>query len=309
MARQRSLVRDYCVYALVRLITCFIQMLSLETAMQLGRYLAWLAYRIDKRHRLVADDNLRQSLSEMADDPIQRDKLVRGVYEHFCTMLMLMVQLPRRYHLTTWRRYLDMSQGQGLIAAVLTRRPILMVTGHFGNWELGGYTLGVFGFPSYAIARRLDNVFLDRFLARFRQRMGQTLLDKNEDYHKIVAALDANGAVATLGDQDAGERGLFVNFFGRPASTHRAVALLALQHQALMVIVGVPRIEKMYHRLLVADIIDPSDYEQRKDAVEAITSRFTMALETMIRKYPEQYFWLHRRWKHKPKERKSKKAA
>ena len=115
------------------------------------------------RESYDADENLRLACVELADDPVRWDRLVRSVYEHFCTMLLLMVQLPRRYHINSWRRYLDMDQGGPLVAALLSGRPLLMVTGHFGNWELGGYTLGVFGFPSYAIARRIDNPYLDRY--------------------------------------------------------------------------------------------------------------------------------------------------
>ena len=304
MARKkRSPVLDYLVYVAVRLVVCFVQMLTLPAALRLGQSLAWLLYKLDRRHRLVADDNLRLACAELADDPARRDRLIRGVYEHFCAMLVFVAQFPRRYHLGTWRRYLDMDRARPLVAALLSGRPVLMVTGHFGNWELGGYTMGVFGFRSFAIARRIDNPYLDRVFARFRQKWGQTILDKNDDYEKIVRALDTGGAVATLGDQDAGRRGLFVEFFGRPASTHKAVALLALQHDALMVVLGVPRVGPMLHRLLVADVIDPKEYDGRSDAVVEMTKRFTSALEGLVRQYPEQNFWLHRRWKHQPLER------
>ena len=309
MARPRSPVLDYLVYVAVRLIVCGLQMLTVPAAMRLGRSLAWLLYKLDRRHRLVADDNLRLAFVELADDPAARDRLVRGVYEHFCTMIMLMVHLPRRFHVTSWRRYVDMDRAGPIIAALVAGRPMLMVTGHFGNWEIGGYALGVFGFRTFAIARRIDNPHLDRFLGRFRRKTGQTILDKNDEYDKIVRALDGGGAVATLGDQDAGRRGMFVDFFGRPASTHKAVALLALQHDALMVVLGIPRVGPAYYRLLVADTIDPREYDGQGDAVLAMTKRFTSALEGLIRQYPEQYFWLHRRWKHQPGEKRRKKVG
>ena len=309
MARQRSAIRDYLVYVAVRLVVSFLQMLTVPAALQLGRSLAWLLYKLDRRHRLVADDNLRLAVAELADDPAARDRMVRGVYEHFCTMIMLMVHLPRRFHINSWRRYVDMDQTGPIIAALVAGRPMLMVTGHFGNWELGGYALGVFGFRTFAIARRIDNPYLDRFLERFRRKTGQTILDKNDDYDKIVRALDGGGGVATLGDQDAGPRGMFVEFFGRPASTHKAVAYLGLQHDALMVVLGIPRVGPTFHRLLVADVIDPREYGGRGDAALAMTKRFTSALEGLIRQYPEQYFWLHRRWKHQPAEKKRKKGG
>jgi KDO2-lipid IV(A) lauroyltransferase len=110
--------------------------------------------------------------------------------------------------------------------------------------------------------------------------------------------------LATLGDQDAGPKGLFVDFFGRPASTHKAVALLALEHHVPLVVIGTPRVgEPMRYHITVEDVILPEEYEWQPDAVRAITQRFTDALERIIRRYPEQYLWLHRRWKNQPPRR------
>jgi KDO2-lipid IV(A) lauroyltransferase len=95
---------------------------------------------------------------------------------------------------------------------------------------------------------------------------------------------------------------MFVDFFNRPASTHKAVALLSLQHDAPMVVIGIPRIATpMKFALEVEDVIDPRDYAgSRGAAMKAITERFTQSIERMVRRHPEQYFWLHRRWKHQP---------
>src|SRR5262249_44771693 len=112
-----------------------------------------------------------------------------------------------------------------------------------------------------------------------------------------------------VGDQDAGPRGLFVNFFDRPASTFKSIALLSLEYQAPIVVVGAARIaQPMQYRFYFEDMILPEDYATRPDAAQAITQRYTDALERMVRRSPEQYFWLHRRWKHQP-QRKTKKAA
>src|SRR5205823_6564805 len=157
--------------------------------------------------------------------------------------------------------------------------------------EMAGYALGLFGFQTYAIARRIDNPYLDRFLASFRQRTGQTILDKNDDYGRIQQVLAERGVLATLGDQDAGQRGLFVDFFGRPASTHKAVALLALEYNVPLLVVGTPRVgEPLRYEIVAEDLILPEDYAGRSDAVLAITQRFTSALERLVRRHPEQYF-------------------
>jgi KDO2-lipid IV(A) lauroyltransferase len=103
---------------------------------------------------------------------------------------------------------------------------------------------------------------------------------------------------------------LFVDFCGRPASTHKAVALLSLEYNVPLVVIGTTKIgEPMQYAVLVEDVVLPEEYAGRPDAVRQITQRFTTALERLVRRYPEQYFWLHRRWKHQPTKKKVKQAA
>jgi KDO2-lipid IV(A) lauroyltransferase len=230
------------------------------------------------------------------------------VYSHFCTLLAELFQLPRRMHLHNWKRHAELVGGRPLLATLLSGRSVLIVTGHLGNWELAGYVLGLVGFRTFAIARTLDNPYLDDLLRGMRERTGQKILAKKGDFDDIQGALATGGILATLADQDAGDRGLFVDFFGRPASTHKAIALLALEHHVTILVVGVPRIRRKY-QVLVADLIDPADYADRPDAVKALTQRYTSALEQVIRLAPEQYFWLHRRWKHQPRPSSSRRVA
>jgi KDO2-lipid IV(A) lauroyltransferase len=300
LAKTRSRLADYAVYLVVRLVVCVVQALSLAAARRLARGLAWLVHRIDRRHRLVARDNLCQAFPGKYTDA-ELDALVRAVYRHFCTMLMEIIHLPRKLHTTNWRRYIDMNKGRAMVDRLLSGQPLLIVTGHFGNWEMAGYALGLLGFTTHAVARSLDNPYLDQFLRRFRQRTGQKVLAKRGDFEQIQALLKGGGVLATLADQDAGQRGLFVDFFGRPASTHKAIALLALEHRVPIAVVGTPKVaEPMFYQVLPVDIIRPEEYEGRPDAVRAITQRFTSGLERLVRQAPEQYFWLHRRWKHQP---------
>jgi len=309
MARPRSKISDYAVYLVVRILVCFIQSLSLEAAFAFARGLAWLAYRVDRRHRLVAQENLRHAFPEDTSEA-DVNRRVRAVYVHFCTLLMEIIHIPRKLHPNNWRRYLDLPHGRRLVRSLLSGRPLLVVTGHFGNWEMSGYALGLCGFTTYAIARELDNPFLDRYLRTFRERTGQRVLAKKGDFDQMQALLAGAGIIATLADQDAGGRGLFVDFFGRPASTHKAVALLALEYRVPLLVTGTARVAwPMHYANLIEDLILPEEYEGRPDAVRAITERYTSALERIVRAYPDQYFWLHRRWKHQPAARKGKKAA
>jgi KDO2-lipid IV(A) lauroyltransferase len=304
--KKRSRIADYLVYLAVRILVCILQALSFETARRLAGFLGWVVYKVDKRHRLVAVENLQKAFPGQHTEA-EIDTIVRGVYEHFCTVLIEITHMPRRFHLHNYKQSTVLCNPQQLVELLFSGRPVLFVTGHFGNWEMAGYALGLFGFHAHAIARPIDNPYLDQFLRSFRERTGQKLLAKHGDFENMEKLLQDGGLIATLADQDAGQRGLFVDFFGRPASTHKAVALMAIQYNVPMMVVGTPRIDGKYH-IWPIDVIYPEDYEKSPDALRAITQRFTTGLETLIRQAPEQYFWVHRRWKHAPLVRAKKKA-
>jgi Kdo2-lipid IVA lauroyltransferase/acyltransferase len=296
------------VYLAVRGVVCVLQAVPVRGAFAFAGLLARLAYRIDKRHRLVAAENLQHAFPERSGGEI--DNLVRGCYEHYALMIIEMVLLPRKLRTANWRRYGSMVHGGTAMQAFLSDRPTLIVTAHLGNWELAGFAIGAFGFRSYAIARTLDNPHLETFFKKFRQATGQTIIAKKDDFDRLQSVLLGGQMVATLADQDAGPRGVFVDFFGRPASAHKAVALMALEYDAMMVVTGTVRVGgPLQYEIITADRIDPRDYAGRADAVHAITQRYHAALETIIRQYPEQYFWLHRRWKSRPQVRAIKRAA
>jgi KDO2-lipid IV(A) lauroyltransferase len=310
MAKPRKPVFDFAVYVAVRLAVCVIQALPPGAARRLADGLAWLAYRFDRRHREAAADNLRRAFPGRYEGPAECDRAVRAVYRHFLTVAVEIIQLPRKLCVGNWRRYAELVNGGPIVERLLSGRPMLIVTGHLGNWEMAGYALALFGFQTYAIARPIDNPHLhDFFLRRFRERSGQRILAKNGEFERIQGLLEAGGVIATLADQDAGARGVFVDFFGHPASTHKAVALMALQYGVSLVVVGAPRVrEPMYYQIVVEEVIEPAEYAGRPDAVRAITQRYTAALERLIRRHPEQYFWLHRRWKHQPPQKKARAA-
>jgi KDO2-lipid IV(A) lauroyltransferase len=307
MSKPRSALADYAVYLVVSVVVSVIAALPYAAACDLARALAWLAYHVNARHRKVAADNLRQAFPGRYTEA-QIDALVRSVYRHFCTLLIDIIHLPRKMRVGTYRRHLELDHTRW-VGLLLSGRPLLLVTGHFGNWEAGGFVLGLLGFPVHAIARPLDNPYLDDYLRRFREGTGGKLLAKHGDFARMQHILAGGGVIATLADQDAGQRGLFVDFFGRPASTHKAVAILALQYNVPLAVIGTPRVGPLRYRADVEDVIYPEEYEGQPDAVRRITQRFTAALERLVRRHPEQYFWLHRRWKHQPKARPARQAA
>jgi Kdo2-lipid IVA lauroyltransferase/acyltransferase len=311
-ARNRAV--DYAVYLAVRFVVCVLQMVTPRIAYALGDVLAQVAHALVKSRRRIALENVRAAFPELTEP--EAAHLVREMFRHFVRSLVELTFLPRKLHIINWRKHIAIESVT--VPTLLRARAVLIVTAHFGNWELAGFLLGALGFRTFAIARVLDNPYLERYALWFRQRTGQTILDKNDDYDRIVEVLKAGGKVATLADQDAGPKGVFVDFFGRPASTHKAIALMALEFDAVMMVMGVPRVSRadhpqspnfdptgplapLFYQVRCADIIDPREYAADPNAVKLITARYTAALEKLIREHPEQYFWLHRRWKHQPK--------
>ncbi|MEO6807492.1 MAG: lysophospholipid acyltransferase family protein [Isosphaeraceae bacterium] len=303
MKRPRNRVLDYLVYLAVRLVVGIAQAMSVEQSYAFADALARLLYRVDRRHRAVALENLRLAFGDEYDD-LGRDQIVRGVYQHFCRMLMEMLHIPRKLNLVNWRDRITLKGHESTLDCLLNGGPVVMVSAHFGNWEMAGYLFGVFGFPPSSVARTLDNPHLDRFLRQFRERTGQMLIPKKGGYDQMLDVLRSGGVLSFLADQDAGERGMFVEFFGRPASTHKAIALLAIEHQAPVVVGYARRIGPGFRYEVGCEaLIDPSEWTGTADDARLLTQRYTSALERIIRRDPDQYLWLHRRWKHQPKPR------
>jgi KDO2-lipid IV(A) lauroyltransferase len=301
-SKKRRLWLDYLAYLTVRCVVAFAQMLSIEQSYALARFLGWVIYRIDKRHRQVGIDNLTEAFGDQFTGA-QRDQIVRGVYRHFCMMLMEILHTPRKIHLENYRDRVVLAGLSPMMDHWMTgKRPLIILTGHYGNWELAGYIFGLFGFPTVSVARTLDNPYLDRYLRSFRERTGQSLIPKTGGFDQMVEVLQSGRVLSFLADQDAGQRGLFVDFFGRPASTHKAIALLAIEHKAPVVVGVARRIGPGFrYEIRCEDIIDPADLTGTADDVRLLTQRFTSALERLIRQDPTQYLWLHRRWKHQPR--------
>ncbi|HQR42821.1 MAG TPA: lysophospholipid acyltransferase family protein [Gemmatales bacterium] len=308
MAKERSSVRNFFEFLGVRVLLAILQSMSLPMGYALARGLAFLAYHVDRRHRLVAEQNLQIAFPQWT--PQHRSQVVRDVYLHFCQMIIEMAHLPRLLHVHNWRRYLELRNGSATIEALLSERPIMVVTGHLGNWEMAGYALALFGFRSYAVARPLDNPWLDDLVKRFRRKTGQELLNKNGDAQRMETILKNNGILCTLADQDAGPNGLFVPFFGKPASTHKAVALLALHHEALVLVAAARRVgDGLRYALDIETIIDTRDLKNDMNPVRTLTELYTAAWERLVCKAPEQYLWLHRRWKHEPRRKTASRQA
>jgi len=297
MTKQRSRVIDYLAYLLVRVVGCWMLMMPIDWTVGLVRFLSRIGYWTARRHRNIALDNLRQSFPGRYS-PEQLTRLVQDVFEHFGLLLLELILIPRKVHRRSWPKLITSIDPEGDRAVFSSGRPILIVTAHYGNWELAAFWPGFLGVKAHVIVRQMDNPHIERLMRQFRERSGGTVLSKNGDAGEMRSVLGKGGVVCTIGDQNAGPRGLFVDFFGQPASTHKAIAVLALRTRALMYVGGMRKTGLLRYTIHPMDLIRPEEYAGHPDAVTAITQRMTTAVERLVCLDPSQYLWFHRRWKH-----------
>jgi KDO2-lipid IV(A) lauroyltransferase len=166
-----------------------------------------------------------------------------------------------------------------------------------------GYMLGLFGFNIYSIARPLDNKFISRYLYGVRRRAGQKIIDKKGAADVMSNMATSGATLCFIVDQDAGKKGIFVDFFGRKASTYKSIGLLAITNN-IPIGVGYSRRvgNRFYFEIGVNRVILPEEWADKEDPLEWVTAEYTRAIEKFVRQDPTQYWWLHRRWKHRPKE-------
>ncbi len=300
---------DYAVYLVVRILICVVQALPVATGHRLARLLAKLFCDVLKIRRAVVDDNLAHAFPDLT--PEKRLRLARQMWEHLFLLVLEVAHTPRKIHETNWRDYVRLANEAEFVRSLIEDRPVLVVCAHLGNFEVGGYVLGVLGFPTYTVARTLDNPYLDDFVNRFRGRTGQHMIPKNGGYDQIVEVLARGGTMTFLADQYAGPKGCWVEFFGRPASAHKAIALLALDNNATVSVSAVRRLDRpMQFELINYAMVDPQQQVQNSvGTIRQMTQWYTTRLEDLIRQVPGQYWWLHRRWKDTREKRPQKKAA
>ena len=290
-------VLQWLAYIGVRLFVCVTQAVRIETCEALADFLAWLAHeRLRLRHQVI-DENIAHAFPQLS--PKQRHRLGRAMWRHIFLLACELVHAPRKIHRTNWRDFVRTRNIEDEIRLLWDERPVIVVSGHFGNFEVGGQISALLGYPTYTVARTLDNPWLDRFMNRFREATGQYILPKKGSSFQVDQVLRSGGTLVLLGDQSAGPKGCWINFFGRPASCHKSVALFSLTQNAPMVFAYAKRLGRpMRFELGVLGVYDP-EVDGVKD-VETLSQWYSGLLEDVVRTAPDQYWWLHRRWKEPP---------
>lgn len=260
--------------------------------------LATLSYRLWPRLRATGLWNLELAYPEWSDR--ERRRALSANFQSLGRMLADFAHFPRLNRANIERlivydgfEHFESARSQG--------KGVLFLTAHFGAWELGSFAHGVYGFPVNFVARKLDNPLIDSLINRYRCMSGASPIDKAEFARPALRALKRNESVGILMDQNMlPAEGVFVDFFGRPASTTPSPARVAQKTGAAVVLGLVIWDAKLgKHRLRFESV----EWISRLDPGEEVlvnTANFTRILERHIRRHPEQWLWVHRRWKTRP---------
>ena len=301
MARVRNKFVDYLTYVGVRLFAMFVHMFGWEANYRTAGWVGDLIFHFDRRHRHIAIEHLRRSFPDWSDQKVRR--VAHSSIRHMIYFAMEFLFTTRMVTPARWRAYTILTNQKENIRLLTERtKGIVYVTGHFGNWERAGYSMAILGFDGFAVARPLNNPYINRYVMDIRQKRGLSILDKKGASERMDEILTSKHYVSLVVDQDAGRKGLFVDFFGRPASTIKAPALIAMRYEVPVVVAYGRRLNKRYHFEIGTErIIYPQEWADKDDPLRWITQEYTTAMENIIRRNPEQYLWVHRRWKHRPK--------
>ncbi|MSR36776.1 MAG: hypothetical protein EXR95_09095 [Gemmatimonadetes bacterium] len=268
-------------------------------ALALGGSVGWLAGSLLRVRRGVADANLARAFPDR--DPRWRDRVARASYrtlgrEAVATFLFAGEPAER-----VRARTPDPLGEAALLEAVRAGRGVVLLTGHFGNWEMAGGAAAARGAPLAAVAARQANRLFDDALVANRARLGIATIRRGDARREVMRALREGRVVGMVADQDARRRGAFVDFLGTPASTVRGPALFALRAGAPLFLgtcVALPGQPGRY-RCEVEEVRCDRTGDVAED-VRRLTAAHAAALTERVRREPEQYFWQHRRWRTPP---------
>ncbi|MEO1529190.1 MAG: lysophospholipid acyltransferase family protein [Planctomycetota bacterium] len=297
----RGRAADFAAYLVVRAFVAVVQTMPLDMGDRCCRAFAkWVTRSLRIRHR-ITDENLSRVFPEST--PEDRRQIEEAMWHSLMLMVCEIAWAQRRLHLTNWNQYVRFKNNRACLQHLLRKDATVSVTGHFGNFEIGGYTMGLMGCESTTIARRLDNAFLHDWVERFRSAKGQRLLDKEGCAAEVDRHLDKGGALAILADQHGGPKGCWTNFLGVPASCHKALALFSLGSNAPMLVGFTRRVDgkPMQFESGVVEVADPkNDPDAVCESVDSLTRWYNRQLAKVVGQSIEQYWWLHRRWREPP---------
>ncbi len=299
--RRRAGGTDRLGYWLLRGLLGTLAALPLTLALRLGEVLALMAYVVDVPHRRIGMRNLEIAFPRRPWR--ERRSILRRSFLNLGRMAAELAHLPY----LSREQLGEMVQFENEAAwsqAIGQERQTggLILSGHFGNWELLVYAHGMRGYPVHMVHRAIANAYVDAWLTRLRRRAGTHMIRKSRGAHGVLRALHDRGLLVMPFDQNSTRGlGVFVDFFGLPASTNTGIAPIALRTNAPVAPVFIVRQGRSArHRVHMLPLMYVERTGDVQEDVRRNTARFSAVFEDMVRRYPDQWLWVHKRWKTRP---------
>jgi len=292
-------LRRYTEYAAAYALLKSFGLLPRDVAFAAAEIVAGVGFRLAGRQRRAGLQNLRMAMPELP--AAERLRILRGSFSNLGRLLVEFSRFPF-LNKTNISRYVVYDGFDNYLEGVRRGKGVIFLTGHFGAWELSSFAHSIYGYPMKFVVREIDNPLVDELITRYRTLGGNVPVRRKYAAHDILKALRRNETVGILVDQNTTrDEGVFVDFFGIPAATTTAVARLALRTGAAVIpgfLIWDENLKK--HRLRFDPPLHIVQTRDRNADVIENTRMFNLVLESYVRKRPDQWLWIHRRWKTRP---------
>lgn len=293
---------DYALYLLVRFQVFLFRLLPFRFSLWIGRRFGDIINSFIGKRKAIAYSNLKAAFGGRYSIR-QLNGIIRRLYQNLSQSYVELLKFPLLGE-DYVNKYIKI-EGEEKIARALEEesKGVILLTAHFGNWELASLVGSLKGYRMNVLARWQKFERLNGYLNMMRASRGAKVIFKKEAREEVLRALRNNEVVGILSDQDGGRRGEFVEFFGRFASMQKGVAYFSLKTLAPVFPVFIIRERGPYHRIIIKDDISVTPSSDMKRDIHEISQRFANMLESYVNKYPDQWLWLHKRWKSTPSKR------
>lgn len=289
-------MRSRLEFLLFQLFKWIVLALPLKSAQRLGSYLGSVGYYVVGRRRKIALENLRYAFPEKSERDLRN--IAKGAFRNFAIAFTELLWFP---NLTDEiiRKLVHIRNLEVITDSYRTGKGLILLAGHFGNWELNALAVGhLANIPLTIIVQTQNNNLVDAVINRHRTLFGNRVVPKGASIREIVRTLRERGVVAIAPDQSGPTEGPYVQFFGRMVSAHQGPAVFALKSGAPMVMGFMVRRHDGTYEVTLEEVPSAGLTAHNDQAMLQLTQRYTDLLERYIRQYPDHWLWLHRRWKH-----------
>ncbi len=289
---------DYFLYLIVRFIGFILRLMPINFSLWLGRRIGDLTYYFKRDRRKLALINLKAALGSNYTSK-ELKLIAKKTFQNLGQTLVEIINFPR-IDINYLNKYVTFENLNYIDRALEKGKGVVHLTAHFGNWELSSFAASLKGYPIKVFAREQKYLRLNQLLNQYRELSGCRVIRKGMALRELIRALHNNEIIGMLGDQNAGATGVQINFFNRLASTATGAIAMALKTKAALLPSFIIRERNIYHRIIVETPLKLEDTGNTNLDIKKGLEKFNILLEKYIVKNPEQWLWLHKRWKKTP---------